>query len=240
MPVMDRVEKLLRNSLVDPVPRDHHQPDHEFRKRRVVAAVTVVVGGVLLGYSLALPPGDERFYVATILLAATWVVGSFASGPLHLGYIADVDDGRLMRPILQPLAVGLAAVAVFTAGAWVVAAIPALRDPIVDVLDHARFASLPAVLAITVLNGVAEEIFFRGALFAAMGRRRPVIISTLVYGLTTIATGNLMLVFAALVLGVLVGLQRRVTGGVLAPMITHVTWSGSMLFVLPWILDVST
>jgi membrane protease YdiL (CAAX protease family) len=239
MPVMDRVEKLLRNTLVDPVPRDHQQPDHEFRRRRVVAAITVVVGGVLLGYSLSLEPGDGRFYVATVLLATTWVVGSFASGPLHLGYIADVDDGRLMRPVLQPLAVGVAAVAVFTVGAWIVGTIPPLRDAVIDVLDHARFASLPAVLAITILNGVAEEVFFRGALFAAIGRTRPVLISTLVYGLTTVATGNFMLVFAALVLGVLVGLQRRVTGGVLAPMITHVTWSVSMLFLLPWVLDAS-
>ena len=43
-----------------------------------------------------------------------------------------------------------------------------------------------------------------------------------------------LLVFAAALLGVVLGLQRRVTGGVLAPMITHVTWSLSMLLVLPW------
>lgn len=237
MDIAARLEGLLRNSLVEPVPRDHQQPDAEFRRRRIVAGVTVLFGAVLLGYSLGLPPGDDRFYVATIALAAVWVVGSFASGPLHLGFIRDVDDGHLTRPILQPIGVGLVAVGVFAAGALVVAQVPVLRDPIVEVLDHARFASLPAVLAITVVNGVAEELFFRGALFAAIGRRHPVTISTILYGLTTVASGNLMLVFAALLLGLLVGLQRRVTGGILAPTLTHVTWSGSMLFVLPWILD---
>jgi hypothetical protein len=45
-----------------------------------------------------------------------------------------------------------------------------------------------------------------------------------------------MLVFAAAVLGVLVGMQRRVSGGVLAPMLTHVTWSTGMLLVLPPIM----
>jgi hypothetical protein len=40
-------------------------------------------------------------------------------------------------------------------------------------------------------------------------------------------------VFAATVLGVLVGLQRRVSGGVLAPMLTHITWSLGMLLILP-------
>jgi membrane protease YdiL (CAAX protease family) len=47
-----------------------------------------------------------------------------------------------------------------------------------------------------------------------------------------------MLVFAATVLGILVGLQRRVTGGVLAPIVTHLTWSLSLLFILPPLLTV--
>jgi membrane protease YdiL (CAAX protease family) len=42
-----------------------------------------------------------------------------------------------------------------------------------------------------------------------------------------------MLALAGLLLGALVGLERRATGGILAPIITHVVWSSSMLFVLP-------
>jgi uncharacterized protein len=42
-----------------------------------------------------------------------------------------------------------------------------------------------------------------------------------------------MLAFAAMLLGLLVGLERRATGGIQAPIITHVLWSVSMLFVLP-------
>jgi hypothetical protein len=30
-----------------------------------------------------------------------------------------------------------------------------------------------------------------------------------------------------------VGLQRRATGGILAPIITHLVWSVSMLYALP-------
>ncbi len=236
MDVIARVERLLRNSLVESVPRDHQQPDHEFRRRRVVAGITVLVGAALLGYSLRLPPGDPTFVWSTSALAAVWVVGSLSSGPLHLGWMRLPDGDRLTRPIVQPLLVGLVAVAVFSVGALLVAQLPLLRDLVVDVLDHARFARLPVVLAITVLNGVAEELFFRGALFAAIGRWRPVTISAIVYAVATLATGNAMLVFAALVLGILVGLQRRVTGGILAPMITHVTWSTLMIFVLPPLL----
>ena len=84
-----------------------------------------------------------------------------------------------------------------------------------------------------VANGVAEEIFFRGAVFAAATRHLPVVVSTLVYTATTVATGNLILVFAAIAVGLVLGLQRRATGGVLTPTITHVTWSLLMLLVLP-------
>jgi membrane protease YdiL (CAAX protease family) len=42
-----------------------------------------------------------------------------------------------------------------------------------------------------------------------------------------------MLVLAALLLGAVVGLERRATGGIQAPMITHVVWSVAMLVVLP-------
>jgi membrane protease YdiL (CAAX protease family) len=40
-------------------------------------------------------------------------------------------------------------------------------------------------------------------------------------------------VFAAFVLGLVVGLQRRAGGGVLAPILTHISWSMTMLFALP-------
>src|SRR4029077_17046913 len=81
--------------------------------------------------------------------------------------------------------------------------------------------------------GIAEEIFFRGALFAAIGVWHPVAISTVIYTLTTVATGNVMLVFSAALLGLLLGLQRRASGGILGPILTHCTWSMTMLFVLP-------
>jgi hypothetical protein len=49
----------------------------------------------------------------------------------------------------------------------------------------------------------------------------------------TVATGNPMLVFAAVTLGAVLGRQRQVAGTVVAPAITHVTWSTLMLFALP-------
>lgn len=88
-----------------------------------------------------------------------------------------------------------------------------------------------------MVNGVAEELFFRGALYSALGRFYPVLISTVLYSVSILATGNPMLAFAGLVLGTVCGLQRRATGGVLAPMLTHLVWGLMMVLALPVVFD---
>ena len=45
--------------------------------------------------------------------------------------------------------------------------------------------------------------------------------------------GNLPYNISTPILGCVTGLQRRVTGGILGPIITHLTWSLGMLFLLP-------
>ncbi|MEO5852307.1 MAG: CPBP family intramembrane glutamic endopeptidase [Nocardioides sp.] len=235
----DRFElgRFVHAALVDPVPRDHLETTAAFRRRRIVVAVTIVIGASLLGVSLSLRPGDNRFYVLTVALALTWVLGTVLAGPVHLGWAHTRTPSRQARPVVQPLVLGLLMVGVFAAGGGlVVARVPFLREQTIEVLDHARFASLTVVALITLVNGLAEELFFRGALFAAL-RGRQVLWSTVLYTLATVATGNPMLVFAAALLGLVVGLQRRVTGGVLGPMLIHVIWSLSMLLLLPVLVN---
>jgi uncharacterized protein len=228
---MTVLRRVLGPALIDVVPRDHAEPDGAFRRRRVIVLVTLAVGATLLGFSLAANAGDPAFYWLTSALALTWMLGGLASGPLHLGRIR--TGNRLGRPLVTPIVLGLAAAAVFVAGALIIREVGPLRSLTDDVLDHARRGSLALILLITVLNGVAEEVFFRGALFAAIGRRRPVAVSTAIYTLTTVATANPMLVFAAATLGTILGLQRRASGGIMAPILTHVTWSVALLLVLP-------
>jgi membrane protease YdiL (CAAX protease family) len=223
--------ELARPALIDKAPRDHLQPDQAFRRRRTVVAAVLVLGTVLLGVSLSVRPGNAAFYPLTVALAAVWLIGGLASGPLHLGRIP--VRGALRRPVLTPIGIGLVFVAIFVLGALVVREIGPLADYTQRVLALARHGSLPLLVLITVLNGITEEVFFRGALYAAIGIRQPVLISTAVYAVATVATGNPMLVFAALTLGLVLGLQRRASGGLLAPMLTHVTWSVGMLLVLP-------
>lgn len=220
----------LRRSLWDQVPRDHRDAPAALRRRQLVSAATVAVGAVVLAVSLRIEPGSVWFYPATGLLAVVWIVGALASGPLHLGRIAVRDE--LRRPILAPLVLGLLLGVGFLGAALVLRPVPFVADQVTAVLDHADEGSLALVAILTIVNGIAEEIFFRGAAYAAVPRH-PVPFSTVAYALTTIATGNLLLVVAALVLGVVVGLERRASGGILAPAITHVSWSLVMLFGLP-------
>jgi len=229
--MIGRAIDIVRPVLIDKVERDHRQSDAAFLRRRIVVVITLALGATLLGLSFSVRQGDPAFYPLTIGLAATWTLGSVLSGPLHLGHIHLA--GRLRRPTITPIAVGLLLAALFVLGALIVRTIPSLVRLAEDVLGYARLGNLWIICVITLVNGIAEELFFRGALFAAIGVRHAVLISTVLYVLATVAGGNLVLVFTAAVLGTVVGLERRASGGILAPILTHVTWSLSMLFVLP-------
>ncbi|MGZ6793615.1 MAG: CPBP family intramembrane glutamic endopeptidase [Mycobacteriales bacterium] len=227
-------ERLLRHApvaLVEKVPRDHREPDHLWRRRRRVVAGTLAVGSALLERSLAAEPDSPRFYRLTSAVAATWVAGGLGSGPLHLGREYGRGDA-LRRPVATPVLFGVGAFGLFYGCALVAREIPVLERAISNVLDYADEGSTPKVLLTTLANGAAEEVFFRGALYAAVADR-PVAVTTAAYTATTVGTKNPALVLAAAVMGTLFGLQRRASGGVQASLLTHVTWSALMLRFLP-------
>jgi membrane protease YdiL (CAAX protease family) len=201
------------------------------RRRRIIVCVVTVAGALLLGYSLSRKPGDETFYWLTLGLAAVWALGAFASGPLHLGCIR--WHGRNQRPVLTGLGVGLLLGVVFLVGGLVVREIPPVAEKVTRVLDYTNHGSLILLVVITLVNGFAEELFFRGALYTALEAFHPVLISTLLYAAATSASGNLMLGFAAIILGTVCAWERRATGGVLAPVLTHVVWGLIMVLALP-------
>jgi membrane protease YdiL (CAAX protease family) len=218
--------------LVDKVPRDHRESDAAFRRRRRVTAVVSVAGAGLLGVSLSQKPDSRSFYALTMGVAGTWVAGGLASGPLHLGWV-QTPRATLRRPLLTPVIAGAGAFGLFYAAASVVRRIPPLDAAVSRILRYAQQGNPALVLATTLANGIAEEIFFRGALYAAVGVNAPVLKSSAVYSLATVATRNPALVLASVPMGLLFALQRRASGGIQAPMISHVTWSVLMLRYLP-------
>jgi len=209
----------------------HNEPPGVVRRRRIVVAITLVIGAAVLGFSLRRHPGESSFYWLTLLLAAVWIAGGFISGPLHLGGIC--WRGRNQRPVITGTTIGLLLGGAFVVGGLIAREIPAVSALITRVLLFAHHGWLPLIVAITLINGIAEEIFFRGALYTALGRHHPVLISTVLYVCATLASGNPMLGFAATILGTVCGLERRASGGVLAPLLTHLVWGLIMVLALP-------
>lgn len=227
----------FRAALITPAPRRHPAPTPPaLLRRRLVVAITAVAGAVLLGLTLGVTPGDPLFYPGALVVATLWVIGAQASGPLHLGR-GRTRSGQASRGVLQGLILGGMLLVVFLLGAFVVAQIPVLRTPVEALLDHARKGALWAVLGITVVNGVTEELFFRGAAFEAFEQRWAVLGTTVLYAASTLFSGVPLLTFAAVCLGLVTAAQRRVTGGVAGPIATHLTWSVGMLLLLGPLLD---
>jgi uncharacterized protein len=209
----------------------HHEPPAVVRRRRVVVAIVLIIGGVLLGESMRRHPGESSFYWLTLALDAVWAVGALLSGPLHLGGIC--WRGRNQRPVITGSAIGLLLGGFFVLGGVVVRQIPVVSEPITRVMQFADEGSSRMILTIALLGAIAEELFYRGALYTAFGRHYPVVISTVMYVAATMASGNLMLGFAAIILGTVCALERRATGGVLAPILTHFVWSLVVILALP-------
>lgn len=225
------IERLRRSPWLQPVDRDHWQTPSEFKRRQLVSLGTLVIGAPVLRTALRQPPGSRSFQVWTIALAGVWTAGALASGPLHVGH--SHSSRGPVRPLVRPLAIGSAAVGLFSVGGMAVVQVPLLRKEIESVIQHARHGDMRIVVPLTIITGAAEELFFRGALYAATPQPHQVAVTTAVYGTTTLATGNPMLVFASVLLGTIAGLARRVTGGVVSPIIIHGTWSTGMLVILP-------
>jgi len=213
---------------------DHEHPEtaEVQRRRRRVVSTTLLAGAGLLGASLSTRAGSREFYLSTATVALTWTAGGIASGPLHLGWIEN-RDSTLRRPVLTPVATGVGAFGVFYAAALGARRVPVLDRAVTRVLRFADEGDDRLVLATTLANGLGEEVFFRGALYAALADHHPVAASTAVYALVTTTTRNPALVLAATVMGALFGLQRRASGGLQAPLLTHLTWSALMVRFLP-------
>ncbi len=217
-------------SMAKKPPRGHPGGDPPIRHRQQMVAAVALTGTGLLGASLSTEPDSTAFYGLTFAAAGTWLVGGLASEPLHMRSVGtEWSFGRLVIPILT----GAAAFGAFFGAALIARRIPILNEALTSVLSYAERGSDPWVLATTLANGVAEEVFFRGALFTDLERHHPVPVSTAIYMLTTSATRNPALVLASGVMGSLFAVQRRASGGILVPILTHLTWSALMLRFIP-------
>src|SRR5271168_342637 len=181
----------------------HNEPPGVIRRRRIVVALVLVLGAAALGMALRRHPGGARW------------------------------RGRNQRPVVSGTVIGLLLGGVFVVGGLIARQIPVVADLITRVLAYTEQGSWRLTMAVALLGAIAEELFYRGALYTALGRHHPLLISTLIYVIATLASGNPMLAFAAIILGAVCSLERRATGGVLAPILTHFVWTLVVLLSLP-------
>ena len=205
-------------------------------RARVTIGFTLLLGMAVTAWALRIEPGNPIFYWGTLAMAATWVCGAVTAGAVDRSLLGP-DEG-VTRPVRQGLALGGLLLGLFVAGAFVIAGIPVLARPVEGLLAHAEAGWLPLVVLVTAVNGIAEEVFYRGALFEVAGRHA-VLVTTAIYATVTVVGGVPLLVLAGLLLGLATGVQRRVTGGVVAPVVTHLVWSLGMLLLLPSTLDLA-
>jgi membrane protease YdiL (CAAX protease family) len=199
------------------------------RRRRVSAALTLVVGTSLLAGTLRVRAGSPGFFTFGLAAAAAWILGAVVSGPIPWR----PPHRRSGRDVVPAAVLAVLAFLGFLGADLIGRHLPLVSGALHSVLSRADQGPVMIVLAVALVNGLGEELFFRGALFAALERHRPVLGSTLVYVAVTAATGNLALVVAAAAMGTLFSLQRAHTRSVLASTITHLGWSTLMLLALP-------
>lgn len=199
------------------------------QRRRGWVIATLVVGAALLAFTLGLEPGNDLFLVAGFAMAAVWAGGALLSGPMPSGN----GDMSLARALALGTGVGAFLLGGCLVVALFVAEVPVLREPAEALLEHADGGTLLPVFVMTAVGGVGEEMFFRGALYDALPQRLAVVVTTVVYTLTTVGSAVFLLVVAAAMLGAVTAVLRQRTGGLAAPIATHLMWSLGMLLLLP-------
>ena len=162
------------------MPRDHRESDEAFHHRRRWWPRSSVAGAGLLGLSLSPEPDSKAFYGLTLAVAATWLLGGLAVRAAAPGHSA----GATGRPAaLRRRSSPRSSLGVGAFGAFYGCRPGGPADPVLDrgAHDRAGFAEhgRPATCSLTTLvNGAAEEVFFRGALYAAFGERHQLLRST--------------------------------------------------------------
>lgn len=194
------------------------------RKRRslLVLLTTLVAAAVITGRLYA---GGDAVKLAYVL-APVLVLGSVLSGGMPKPHRR---KGR--RPLVAPLLTASLLFLWFLVFGALVRLVPAFDNGVEEVMARADRGSTLAVAASAVVAGVAEELYYRGALFERVPL--PILTTTLAHVVAILPAGNVAMTGAAVALGVVCGLSRRASGGWWTAAVVHSTWSLLVLAFLP-------
>jgi membrane protease YdiL (CAAX protease family) len=171
--------------------------------------------------------GSRRHFWTRAALAAAVIAGyAVAVDPTAIGRL--FAHGDWWPQVLIGLGGGAALYGVFWVGEQLlVVVLPSLADEVGDlyrVRGETRLAYMPLVL---IVAAPGEEIFFRGF----VQHRAGFAVALIVYGAVHLAERKWILVIAALVGGAAWGGLFAYTGGLVAPVVSHLAWA---LAVVVW------
>ena len=197
--------------------------------RRVV--IPAVLGAAGLFVSATSAAGSIGFYLATFFTAAVWIIMW-----LLVGNRSDFR-GHLLCNTVRGVVLGVVLIAVFALGAVVVRVFPGLVGPVEQLLANMSQGIVWITLATVVVNGIGEEMFFRGVVDTQFTQvMKPwgaMAWQIVLYIVVTAAMGVPLLFVAALLIGGVATMEKRVTGSLISASIMHVTWGLGMAFLLP-------
>ncbi|WP_342319421.1 CPBP family glutamic-type intramembrane protease [Corynebacterium mayonis] len=179
--------------------------------------------------------GTAGYYAATLFTAAVYASAWWVWGRRDM-----LTCRRVGRDIAVGVGLGVTLGAVFVLGATVVSHIPFLADPVTQLLTASQRGGLPMTILVLVMNGIGEELVYRDVVPGQLEKTGLVrgkvalgVASVGIYTLVTVAMGVPLLLLGAASLGALCYLLASNTSRLWAPLAAHLSWSISMLFLLP-------
>lgn len=194
-------------------------------------AALVLIGAFLLSQTFRFGYDQIWFFLCSGLMGLVWLIG--------WKFRVIRREVRRTSPV-RSLGVGAACglgLAVFCAiGVWLFRDLPFFTRAVEGLLSPVAPGLLWPVAITAAAVGISEELMFRGAVFSWFFRR-PVLWSTFLYTIVTLVTGSAALIMAAALLGLVTGVLRLRTKGVLAPIACHLCWTLALLLALPPLMD---
>ncbi len=190
--------------------------------------VTLVIGVAVAaaGWGAMFAVDRHGFWTRAAAAGAAIAVYAVAVQPHEIGHL--LTRPRWELDTLLGVGSGIVLYAVFWIGEQVlVVVLPKLADEVGDlyaVRGRTKPIYIPLVLAIAAPG---EELFFRGL----VQQRAGFVIALAVYGAVHLWERKVILILAALAAGAYWGALLGLTGGLVAPIVSHLVWC---LLIIVW------
>ena len=196
----------------------------------------MAIGALVLRQTLHGTSDGSELPIWSIALAFVWIAGWLALVTLtprqdRRAFSRDRSTGQ-RHPLAFTIAVGIAFAVVSLFGALLLRELPVFGDDVSGTTSRVMDSPV-AVFMVALGTGVAEELFFRLGLSRLLPYRWFPFFSTAAYGAVTLATGNLALTIAAVLLGATSSIALTMTRRWYTPVIVHASWTVALVGVFP-------